>query len=223
LGRKVQPVGFRLGQTTTWQSRWYADKDEYADLLQQDLWIRQRLMEELDSAGLARVDIERSGRLINLTLHAAKPGMIIGKGGTKVETLRRELENQTGSRVRIDIQEIRQPELNAYLVARNVAEQIERRISYRRAMKQAVGRAMRFGAQGAKIRCSGRLAGAEMSRSEWVHEGRVPLHTLRSDIDYAQAEALTKLGQIGVKVWIYKGDIIPAKAETPEPGASPAA
>ncbi len=220
MGRKVHPIGFRLGQTTTWQSRWYADKDEYADLVHQDLQIREWLADELDSAGLARVDIERSGRLINLTLHAAKPGMIIGKGGTKVETLRRDLENLTGARVRIDIQEIRQPELNAYLVARNVAEQIERRISYRRAMKQAVGRAMRFGAQGVKVRCSGRLAGAEMSRSEWAHDGRVPLHTLRADIDYAQTEALTKLGQIGVKVWIYKGDIIPEKPAAVEREAS---
>lgn len=219
MGRKVHPVGFRLGTTRTWQSRWFSEK-EYADLLHEDLEIRRWLMEDLTSAGIAQVEIERSGRRINLTLHAAKPGMIIGKGGSKVESLRRDLENRTGKRVRIDIQEIRQPELNAYLVAQNVAEQIERRISFRRAMRQAVTRAMRFGAEGAKVRCSGRLAGAEMSRSEWQHDGRVPLHTLRADIDYAQAEALTTLGQIGVKVWIYKGDIIPEKQEVAEPSGA---
>lgn len=219
MGRKVHPVSFRLGTTKTWQSRWFSEKD-YVDLLHEDLRIRRWLMKELMSAGLAQIEIERSGRRLNLTLHAAKPGMVIGKGGSKVETLRRDLENLTGARVRIDIQEIRQPELNAYLVARNVAEQIERRISFRRAMKQAVGRAMRFGAQGVKVRCSGRLAGAEMSRSEWQHEGRVPLHTLRADIDYAQTEALTKLGQIGVKVWIYKGDILPEKQEAAGSGGA---
>jgi len=220
LGRKVQPVGFRLGTTKTWHSHWYAEKDEYVALLHEDLRIRQWLMEELRSAGIAKVEIERSGRRISLTLHAAKPGMIIGKGGSKVETLRRDVETMTGARARIDIQEIRQPELDAYLVAQNVAEQIERRISFRRAMKQAVSRAMRAGADGAKVRCSGRLAGAEMSRSEWQHAGRVPLHTLRADIDYAQSEALTTLGQIGVKVWIYKGDVIPEKPAAAEPASS---
>lgn len=219
MGRKVHPVSFRLGTTKTWQSRWFSEKD-YVDLLHEDLRIRRGLMKELAPAGLAQVEIERSGRRINLTLHAAKPGMVIGKGGSKVEALRRDLENMTGKRVRIDIQEIRQPELNAYLVAQNVAEQIERRISFRRAMRQAVGRAMRAGAQGAKVRCGGRLAGAEMSRSEWQHDGRVPLHTLRADIDYARAEALTTLGQIGVKVWIYKGDIIPEKQAVAEPSGT---
>lgn len=220
MGRKVHPVSFRLGVTKIWQSHWFAEKEEYIDLLHEDVKIRRRLMEELAPAGLARVEIERSGRRINLTLYAAKPGMVIGKGGSKVEVLRRDLEDMTDKRVRIDIQEIRQPELDAYLVARNVAEQIERRISFRRAMRQAVGRAMRAGAQGAKVRCSGRLAGAEMSRSEWQHDGRVPLHTLRADIDYAQAEALTTLGQIGVKVWIYKGDIIPEKKAVAEPSGA---
>jgi small subunit ribosomal protein S3 len=221
LGRKVHPVGFRLGTSKTWQSRWFAEKG-YADLLHEDRWIRQRLMKELVTAGIAQVDIERSGKRVNLTLHTAKPGMVIGKGGSKVETLRQQLEDQTGKRVRIDIQEIRQPEMNAYLIAQNVAEQITRRISYRRAMKQAVTRAMRNGAKGVKVRCSGRLAGAEMKRSEWVHDGRVPLHTLRADIDYAQVEALTTLGQIGVKVWVYKGDVLPAAKETPRAsGARP--
>lgn len=219
MGRKVHPIGFRLGNTKTWQSRWFAGKD-YANLLQEDRLIRQRLMKELGAAGIAQIDIERSGKRVNLTLHTAKPGMVIGKGGGKVEVLRQALEDQTGKRVRIDIQEIRQPELNAYLIAQNIAEQIERRISYRRAMKQAVTRAMRNGAKGAKVRCSGRLAGAEMKRSEWVHDGRVPLHTLRADIDYAQAEALTTLGQIGVKVWVYKGDILPAAKETPPASGS---
>ncbi|MBU0495796.1 MAG: 30S ribosomal protein S3 [Chloroflexi bacterium] len=220
MGRKVQPIGFRLGTTTTWRSRWFAEGDDYVNQLHEDLRLRAWLMKELASAGLAQVDIERSGRRINITLHAAKPGMVIGKGGTKVEALRRDLENMTGARVRIDIQEVRQPELNAYLVAQNVAEQIERRISFRRAMRQGVWRAMRSGAEGAKIRCSGRLAGAEMSRSEWQHDGRVPLHTLRADIDYARAEASTTLGQIGVKVWIYKGDVIPEKSAPAEPASA---
>ncbi|MGE3268326.1 MAG: 30S ribosomal protein S3 [Chloroflexota bacterium] len=212
MGQKVHPIGFRLGvnvgnrHVKEWQGRWYADKD-YTKFLHEDLRVRQLIMGRLAEAGVSRVDIERSANQMTVTIHAAKPGIVIGKSGVKVEELRRNLETMTGKRVRVTIQEIRQPELDAYLVARSVADQLERRVAFRRAMKQAVGRAMRFGAKGVRIQVAGRLGGAEMSRREWEREGRVPLHTLRADIDFGQAEARTTFGVIGVKVWIYRGDV----------------
>ena len=214
MGQKVHPIGFRLGvnvgnrHVKEWQGKWYADKD-YTKFLHEDLRVRQLIMGRLAEAGVSRVDIERSANQMTVTIHAAKPGIVIGKSGVKVEELRRNLEAMTGKRVRVTIQEIRQPELDAYLVARSVADQLERRVAFRRAMKQAVGRAMRFGAKGVRIQVSGRLGGAEMSRREWEREGRVPLHTLRADIDFGQAEARTTYGVIGVKVWIYRGDVAP--------------
>jgi small subunit ribosomal protein S3 len=221
MGQKVHPIGFRLGvnvggrHVKEWQGRWYADKD-YTKFLHEDLRVRQTIMERLAEAGVSRVDIERSANQMTVTIHAAKPGIVIGKSGVKVEELRKNLEAMTGKRVRVTIQEIRQPELDAYLVARSVADQLERRVAFRRAMKQAVGRSLRFGAKGVRIQVSGRLGGAEMSRREWEREGRVPLHTLRADIDFGQAEARTTYGVIGVKVWIYRGDI----ASTPRGGAN---
>jgi small subunit ribosomal protein S3 len=215
MGQKVHPIGFRLGvnvgnrHVKEWQGRWYADKD-YTKFLHEDLQVRQLIMGRLAEAGVSRVDIERSANQMTVTIHAAKPGIVIGKSGVKVEELRRNLEALTGKRVRVTIQEIRQPELDAYLVARSVADQLERRVAFRRAMKQAVGRAMRFGAKGVRIQVAGRLGGSEMSRREWEREGRVPLHTLRADIDFGQAEARTTYGVIGVKVWIYRGDVAPA-------------
>ncbi|HZO29489.1 MAG TPA: 30S ribosomal protein S3 [Chloroflexota bacterium] len=214
MGQKVHPIGFRLGvnvgnrHVKEWMGKWYADKD-YTKFLHEDLRVRQLIMGRLAEAGVSRVDIERSANQMTVTIHAAKPGIVIGKSGVKVEELRRNLEAMTGKRVRVTIQEIRQPELDAYLVARSVADQLERRVAFRRAMKQAVGRAMRFGAKGVRIQVAGRLGGAEMSRREWEREGRVPLHTLRADIDFGQAEARTTYGVIGVKVWIYRGDVAP--------------
>ena len=214
MGQKVHPIGFRLGvnvgnrHVKEWQGKWYADKD-YTKFLHEDLRVRQLIMGRLAEAGVSRVDIERSANQLTVTIHAAKPGIVIGKSGVKVEELRRNLEAMTGKRVRVTIQEIRQPELDAYLVARSVADQLERRVAFRRAMKQAVGRAMRFGAKGVRIQVAGRLGGAEMSRREWEREGRVPLHTLRADIDFGQAEARTTYGVIGVKVWVYRGDVAP--------------
>ncbi len=211
MGQKVHPIGFRLGIVKDWQGRWYADK-EFKNLLHEDIRVRQHIFSRLEDAGVSKVEIERSANQLTVIIHAAKPGIVIGKQGAKVEELRRQLEGMTGKKVRITIQEIRQPELDALLVARSIAEQLEKRVAFRRAMKQAVARAMRFGAKGIKIQVSGRLGGAEMSRTEWEREGRVPLHTIRADIDYAQAEAHTTYGVIGVKVWIYKGDVMPAAA-----------
>src|SRR3954452_7564081 len=215
MGQKVHPIGFRLGvkvgerSVKDWQGRWFATGREYASLLLEDIKVRQHIMTRMIDAGVSKVEIERSANMITVTIHAAKPGIVIGKSGVKVEELRRNLEAMTGKRVRVTIQEIRQPELDAYLVARSVADQLERRVAFRRAMKQAVGRAMRFGAKGVRIQVAGRLGGAEMSRREWEREGRVPLHTLRADIDFGQAEARTTYGVIGVKVWIYRGDVAP--------------
>src|SRR5688500_5407363 len=229
MGQKVHPIGFRLGvnvgerRVKEWQGRWYADRD-YTKFLHEDLSVRQMIMGRLSDAGVSRVEIERSANQMTVTIHAAKPGIVIGKSGVKVEELRRNLEAMTGKRVRVTIQEIRQPELDAYLVARSVADQLERRVAFRRAMKQAVGRAMRFGAKGVRIQVAGRLGGAEMSRREWEREGRVPLHTLRANIDYGMAEALTTYGLIGVKAWIYHGDVVgPEKPAEPEPRRGPAA
>jgi small subunit ribosomal protein S3 len=233
MGQKVHPIGFRLGVIKDWQGRWYADKD-YTTLLHEDLKVRKLIMSRLMDAGIPRVEIDRSANHLTVTIHAAKPGIVIGKSGVKVEELRRALEATTGKKVRVTIQEIRQPELDAHLVARSVAEQLEKRVAFRRAMKQSVSRSMRFGAKGVRVQVGGRLGGAEMSRTEWEREGRVPLHTLRADIDFGQAEAHTTFGVIGVKVWIYKGDVVPEAARderdlaavprpTPRPAAEPAA
>lgn len=215
MGRKVHPIGFRLKVIRDWQARWYAEK-AYTDLLHEDLRLRRLVFQQLGrgdqlgDAGIAQVEIERSANQVSVTLHTAKPGIVIGKGGQKVEELRQQLEREVGKKVRLNINEIRQPELNAYLVAKSVAEQLEKRVAYKRAMKQAVAKSMRSGAKGCKIECAGRLAGAEMKRREWEREGRVPLQTLRADIDFGMAEAHTTFGRIGVKVWIYKGDVLPS-------------
>ena len=209
MGRKVHPIGFRLGINKTWEGRWYAEGKEYLHHLHQDLEIRNLVMAEAPRAGVSRVEIERFPQKVKLTVHTAKPGIFIGRKGENIRALRGRLEALLGGKVDIDIKEIKNPDLDARLVAENIASQLERRISYRRAMKRAIQQAMRQGAKGIKIRLSGRLGGAEMSRVVWEREGRVPLQTLRADIDYAFAEAHTTYSSIGVKVWIYKGDVMP--------------
>jgi small subunit ribosomal protein S3 len=213
MGRKVHPYGFRLGYIKDWKARWYAEKDEYADLLTEDLKVRKLIRDELGHAGISTIEIERfpRARQVSVKIWTAKPGIVIGRKGANVNALRRNLELMTGKKIHVDVEEVDRPELDAYLVAEGIAQQIERRISFRRAMKQAVQRAMRFGAEGAMVTCAGRLFGAEMARKETTREGRVPRHTLRADIDYAQAEALTTFGRIGVKVWIYKGEVLPER------------
>lgn len=211
MGHKVNPIGFRLGITRDWDTHWYADKD-YTKLLQEDIALRQMIQRDLRDAAVPRVEIERSANQVTVTIHTAKPGIVIGKSGAKVEELRRKLETKTGKKVRVNIQEVRQPELDATLVARSIAEQLERRVAFRRAMKQAVTRSIQRGAKGVKVIVSGRLGGAEMSRREREVSGKVPLHTLRADIDFGTAEAHTTYGVIGVKVWLYKGEILPKKA-----------
>ncbi|MHB1756056.1 MAG: 30S ribosomal protein S3 [Leptospirillum sp.] len=215
MGQKVHPIGFRLGYIKTWNSRWYAQKG-FADLLHEDLKIRKVVKAKLFHAGIAKIDIERTGKdaQARITIHTAKPGLIIGKKGLEIEKLKSELETQLKSKVSISIKEIKKPELEAQLIAESIAAQLEKRISYRRAMKKSVSSALRFGALGVKIRCAGRLGGAEIARTEWYREGRVPLHTLRADIDFGFAEAATTFGKIGVKVWVYKGDILPGQEET---------
>ncbi len=207
MGQKTHPIGVRLGIIKTWNSKWFAKKN-YSDLLFEDLTIQKYIKANLFHAGVPKVEIERTGQKIRATIHTARPGIIIGKKGAEVEKLKKELEGITGKEMSIDIKEIRKPELDAQLVAENIALQLEKRIAFRRAMKKAVASAMRFGALGIKVSCGGRLAGAEIARSEWYREGRVPLHTFRSDIDYGTAEARTTYGRIGVKVWVYKGDIL---------------
>jgi small subunit ribosomal protein S3 len=209
LGRKVHPYGFRLGVIRDWKARWYAEGGEYANLLHEDLRVRQLVEDMAARAGITRVEIERFPNQVSVTIWTARPGIVIGRKGASVKLLRKELEDLTGKRVSVDVQEVGQPELDAKLVAENVVSQLERRISHSRAMKRAVQGAMRAGAQGIKVICKGRLHGAEMAREAWMHEGRVPLQTLRADIDYAQEEAGTTYGRIGVKVWIYKGEILP--------------
>jgi small subunit ribosomal protein S3 len=210
MGHKVHPTGFRLGVIYGWQAKWYADKN-YTELLHEDIGLRRLIMSRLADASISRVDIDRNANQVTVTIHTAKPGIVIGRGGAKVDELRTQLEKTTGRRVRVNIQEIRQPELDATLVARSVAEQLQRRVAFRRAMKQAAQRTMQRGAQGIKIIIAGRLGGAEMSRRESEMQGRVPLHTLRADIDYGTAEAHTTFGRIGVKVWLYKGEILPER------------
>ncbi len=207
MGQKVNPIGLRLNITRTWDSIWYADK-EYSALLIEDQKLKKFLGKRLQHAGLAEVNIERTGDQVRIKLFTARPGIVIGKKGAEIELLKADLEKLVQKKVAIDIQEVRRPEANAKLVAENIAQQLSRRVAFRRAMKKAVSSALRFGVQGIKISCSGRLGGAEMSRCEWVREGRVPLHTLRADIDYALAEADTTYGIIGVKVWIFKGEVL---------------
>lgn len=207
MGQKVNPIGLRVGINRTWDSRWFAGKD-YADKLLQDLKLREYIKERLKAAGISRVIIERAAQNTTITVYTARPGVIIGKKGADIETLRKDLSQRAGSDVSLNIIEIRKPEIDAQLAAEGVCQQLERRVSFRRAMKRAVQSAQRFGAEGVRIAVSGRLGGADIARTEWYREGRVPLHTLRADLDYGFSEALTTYGIIGVKVWIYKGDIM---------------
>lgn len=207
MGHKVNPVGFRLGINRTWDSRWFAD-DKYGELLHEDLRLRKFLMDRLSQAGVSRVVIERPAKRARVTIHTARPGVVIGKKGADIEKLRVELSRMTGSEVSLNIVEIRKPELDATLVAENIAQQLERRVAFRRAMKRSVQSAMRLGAEGIRINCGGRLGGAEIARMEWYREGRVPLHTLRADVDYGTATAQTTYGACGVKVWVFKGEVL---------------
>ncbi len=221
MGQKVHPTGFRIGIIYGWQSKWFAEHN-YKELLLEDLKVRDYLEATMGDAGVARVEIERDANMVTVTIHTAKPGIVIGRGGQKVDELRGELEKLTKKRIRVNIQEIRMPELEATLVARNIADQLERRVAFRRALRQTVSRTMARGAEGCKAMVAGRLGGIEMSRTESTMEGRVPLHTMRADIDYGQAEAATTFGRIGVKVWIYKGDRLPERREAPASEARPA-
>ncbi len=217
MGRKVHPYGFRIGVIRDWKAHWYAEGDEYANLLHEDLKIRQIIKGSVGHAGISNIEIERFPNQVSVAIWTGRPGVVIGRRGSSVKALRKELEDMTNKRVSVDVQEVEQPELDAKLVAENVVNQLERRISHGRAMKRAIQAAMRTGAQGIKVMCKGRLYGAEMSRQAWQREGRVPLHTLRADIDYAQEEAHTTYGRLGVKVWIYKGEILPAVEGQEEP------
>lgn len=219
MGHKVHPNGFRLGVYRNWEAKWFAPDKEYKPLLLEDVRLRRMLMIRLKNAGLARIETERSSSALTITLHTAKPGIVIGKGGTSVDQLRDELEKITGKRVRVTIQEIKKPELAAQLVAENVAAQLEKRIAFRRAIKQSLMKTMRAGAQGVKIRVKGRLGGSEMARVEWNREGRVPLHTLKADIDFGQTEAKTTFGRIGVSAWVYTGNF-PTEAAVKPPTAA---
>jgi len=218
VGHKVHPIGFRLGAIRGWQAKWFAARKEtFRDLLLEDARFRKAIWAKYPDAGVARVEIERGAHEVVVAIHTARPGIVIGRGGQRVEEIRKELEGSTEKRVRINIMEVRQPELDAYLVARNVADQIERRLSYRRAMKQAIARSMQAGAKGVKVHLAGRLGGSEIARSAGDHEGRVPLHTIRADIDFGIAEARTGMGQVGVKVWINRGEILPERKEPEVP------
>jgi len=210
MGQKVHPVGFRVGITTGWDSKWYADKD-YRRYLEEDLRIRQHVKSKLSSAGISKILIERAANKAKVFIHAAKPGIILGKRATGLDALRAELQRLTSTEVFVHIMEVRKVETEAVLVAENIAAQLVKRVSFRRAMKKAITQARRAGAKGIKVMCAGRLGGAEMSRTEWYREGRVPLHTLRADVDYGLAEAKTSYGVIGVKVWIFKGEILPGE------------
>lgn len=209
MGRKVHPYGFRLGITKDWKAHWYAEGERYAEQVQEDRRIREHIRKQLGRVGISDIRIKRFPNQIEVTLWTARPGVVIGRKGENIKNLRESLEALTGKKIKVDVHEVENPDTDAYLIAENIAMQLERRISHRRAMKQAVQRAMRAGAKGIKIRVGGRLSGAEMARKEDVQEGRVPRHTLRADIDYANTEALTTFGRIGVKVWVYKGDVKP--------------
>ena len=208
MGQKVNPIGFRLGINRTWDSRWFANKNIYADLLHEDLELRRFLENRLRQAGISKVVIERPAKHARVTIHTARPGVVIGKKGADIEILRKELAKRTGSDVNLNIVEIRKPEIDAQLIAENIAQQLERRIAFRRAMKRSVQSAIRLGAKGIRINCAGRLGGSEIARTEWYREGQVPLHTLRADIDYGTAIAKTTYGICGVKVWVYRGEIL---------------
>lgn len=219
MGQKVNPKGLRIGIIKDWDAKWYADKKNFAGFLLEDQKIRKYVKSTFYSAGISRVQIERAANRIKVSIYTSKPGIVIGRGGAEVEALRKKLVQMTGKQVNVNIVEVKVPELDAQLVAESIASQLEKRIAFRRAMKQAVNRAMKFGAQGIRVACSGRLGGAEIARTEWYSEGKVPLHTLRADIDYGFAEANTTYGKIGVKVWIYKGEVLPeAKAAAGEGG-----
>ena len=213
MGQKVNPNGIRIGIVKDWDAKWYADKD-FADNLHEDIKIRKYLKDSLGAAGVSKIETERSKNRLKLTIHTAKPGMVIGRGGSGIEQIKEGLKGKTDKTIDINISEIGKPDLDATLVAENIAQQLERRIAFRRAMKQAVGRTMRLGAKGIKVKVSGRLGGAEIARSEAYREGSIPLHTLRADIDYGTAEARTTYGRIGVKVWIFKGEILPDKKQS---------
>ena len=213
MGRKVHPIGFRLGINKTWESRWFANPDVYAKQLHEDRAIRLLIVGSAPRSGIARIDIERFPNNVHVTIHTSKPGIVIGRKGASVKELRRQIQVLTGTVVKLDIAEIKEPDIDARLVADNIAGQLERRISHRRAMQRAVQQAMRQGAKGIKVMCAGRLSGVEMARRDWMREGRVPAQTLRADIDFAKAEALTTYGRIGVKVWVYRGE---AEAAEPE-------
>ena len=217
MGQKINPTGFRVGVIRDWDAKWYADKD-FADYLHEDIEIRNFINKKLQDASVSRIEIERAAKRVNISVHTAKPGMVIGKGGSEVENLRKELNKLTGKRVHINIVEIKKPDLDAKLVGEGIARQLENRVAFRRAQKQAIQRAMRAGAKGIKTQVSGRLNGADIARSEGYSEGTVPLHTLRADIDYAWEEADTTYGKLGVKVWIYRGEILPTKKNTEKGG-----
>ena len=219
MGQKVHPFGFRLGYNKTWKSRWFAKKD-YSSLLHEDLKLKKRLKKELQSAGVASVEIERPGNKLKITIHTARPGIIIGRKGAEIDKLKVELQKRTNRDVFIDIQEVHKPELDAQLVSESIALQLEKRVGFRRAMRKSVDSALRFGCKGIKVRVSGRLNGNEIARSEWYLQGRLPLHTLRADIEYGFSEARTTYGVIGVKTWIYKGEILSQKKREPQVAAT---
>ncbi|NLX37731.1 MAG: 30S ribosomal protein S3 [Chloroflexi bacterium] len=217
MGRKVNPIGYRLGIIRDWDSRWFAEGEQYRRLLVEDIQVRELINKTLGRAGVAKIEIQRFPKQISVTIHTARPGIVIGRRGASVNALKAELEKMTnisGKNLRLDVVEIDRPEMNARVVAESIAEQLERRVSHKRAMRQAVQRAMRSGAKGIRVMCAGRLSGADMARREWVREGQVPLHTLRADIDFAREEALTTFGRIGVKVWVYRGDVMPEASES---------
>ena len=213
MGQKVNPHGLRVGIIKDWSAKWYASKKDFADLLIEDNKLRSYIKKKLYDAGISKIDIERAAERVKIHVHTSKPGIVIGKGGASIEQLRNELQKMTNNKVMVNIIEVKKPEIDAQLVAENVALQLENRVSFRRAMKQVMGRAMKNGAKGIKVACSGRLGGAEIARTEHYHEGTIPLQTLRADIEYGFAEADTTYGKIGVKVWIYKGEILPQKAK----------
>lgn len=210
MGQKTHPVGFRLGVTKTWSSRWFAPRKDYAKLVHEDVFFRKLIKERLQHAGIAKIDIERAAEKIKIAIWTARPGLVIGKKGAGIDSLAQELQRYSAHEVVLNIQEVRKPETDAQLVSENVAMQLERRVSFRRAVKKSIQTAMKLGAEGIKIQVSGRLGGAEIARSEWVREGRVPLQTLRADVDFGFSEAKTTYGQIGVKVWVYKGEVLPS-------------
>jgi len=212
MGQKTHPVGFRLGVIRTWSSKWYEEK-QYAKWLHEDIKLKKFIKEKLKHAGVSHIEVERAANKAKINIYTARPGIVIGKRGAGIETLKKEVQALTQNEVFLNIQEVRRAEINAQLVAENIATQLERRVAFRRAMKKAVHTAMKFGAKGIKVHCGGRLGGAEMARSEWYREGRVPLHTLRADVDYGFSEAKTTYGQIGVKCWIFKGEVLPTRGK----------